>query len=155
MKVLLMNKIVLFAGMLLLGIVAPMNAAMTINETADMLYVNSSGTWEYIHEVDKFVNENIEYRHDGKWSIKTLDLVWKTRSGDCSEMAILKTAMLIRNGVDAKVIHGYIPGGMLHDTVEIKAMGFPAMWIDRRSYPGFHKTGDGIAPGEFFVDVEV
>ena len=151
-----MNKIVLFAGILLLmGIVAPINAAMTINETADMLYSNNTGTWEYIRAVDKFVNENIDYRPNRGWSVKTLDFFWETRKGDCSEMAILKTAMLIRNGIDAKVIHGYIPSGMLHDTVEIKVMGFPATWIDRRYYPGFHKTGDGIAPGEFFVDVEV
>ena len=144
--------VILLALLVVWGVTMGAEAA-TVNETADMLYANNSGEWGYLFAVDRYVNENIEYRRTGTWAVKTAELTLETRSGDCSEMAVLKTAMLVRHGIDAKVIHGDIPGAGLHDTVEVRMGGFKPTWIDRRGYPGFHKRGDGLAPGEYIVGV--
>lgn len=142
-----MIRLVIALG-IMATIICPVSA-ISVNDTADMLHTNILTDWAYVNAVNNYVKDNIRYYTNHGWLVKTPEITLQDKTGDCSEIAVLKTAMLQRHGIDAHVVHGKIPGG-LHDTVEIHIGGYRNI-IDRWYYPTFEKMGDGLHPSEHYL----
>ena len=139
-----------FCLLLIIYIFIGITTALTIEETADIIHKNSDDDWTFVKNVDDYVNYYIKYKYTGTLAVKSPELAWQDRIGDCSELSQVKAKMLTKHGVDAKVVSGYVPGYGYHSTVEVHADHY-WKYIDAKDYPGFVKQCDGILPGEYMV----
>jgi len=145
-------KIIAILNILMALFISPSSALPSINQTADKIFSESTSDFQYIHKIDEFINSNIYYVTTRGWAVTPIKTTWSTQRGDCSEIALIKTYMLVRNGIDAHVVYGTIPGIGLHDTVEIHVGAYRNI-IDRWTFPKFEKLGDGLHPSEYLIEV--
>lgn len=105
---------------------------------------------QFVDVVHRWVERNIRYVTTGGWEVKSAERTFREKTGDCSEKALLKEAMLKSQGIDARYIWGVTGTGQLHASVETH-VGQYCRRIDERECPVFTKVGDGIHPREVVV----
>jgi len=89
-------------------------SAETYQQRALILKGNIS--LESVYNIDDWVEHNITYKKNVN-SVDSLDKLWKTRIGDCSEKARLKIAMLKSLNISARPARTTI-NGERHDLFE-------------------------------------
>ena len=105
---------------------------------------------DFIRIVNSVVERRIKYVTTGGWEVKCPERTLKEQTGDCSEKALLKVAMLTSQGIDAHVVYG-IMNGVSHDTVEVRT-GKYVKFIDPSEQDAFTKLGDGLHPQEIVIE---
>lgn len=75
----------------------------TLSEIAGSLKRDTE--WLTARAVEAWVQQNIKwvfYYHP-----RDLDVTWRTKEGDCTDMAMLMKEMLELNGITSHIVHGY------------------------------------------------
>ncbi len=104
---------------------------------------------KFITRVQGYVNWRIRYNDSTTtWDVLEPNASWQTRTGDCSERALLMVAML-QPRVDARVVWGRMPSGILHDSVQVVRNGTVIWKMD----PELDVMGVGMHPRERVVTV--
>jgi hypothetical protein len=121
---------------------------LNISETAKLIYQTSPNETIFIERVNNFVNNPAIFTYEtvgGDWSVSSPEITWSTRKGDCSEFSLLKAELLKSQGIDARVVYGYL-NGILHDEVEIHKDHY-FYYLTKEH---FVKMGDGLHPQEYY-----
>lgn len=117
--------------------------AHSYQEAAKILSEQTAGNdTAFVERTKAYVYHRIKYINTTRSEVLNPQAAWAAREGDCSERALLLSAML-KPRVDARVIHGIIPGQGNHATVETH-IGHYIRIVDKQELPTFVKLGDGL-----------
>jgi hypothetical protein len=117
----IMNKFIIIILLLLsLQIVCARNVLNEIKDESFKVHVyfpdkyNLTEEEKIYYDITSYVYNNLTVKIF--WFPRTLNQIWKTREGDCSDRATLIKQMLKYRGIKSQVIHGFCDG-VLHDSL--------------------------------------
>lgn len=144
------TSLVMLSLILLCSILIPSaQAERWINCEKDIakfaLKFNTTSTLTTVYSIDRYVEYNTSFRRrDTKQS---LCWFWKTRKGDCTEKALLKSTMLNSLGIKTRLVYGLADkydGSSRHDWFEFKNRTNEWQSIETKHFPDLRKVGDGV-----------
>jgi len=125
------------------------NSSVVSSEAA-FWKAHSTSDQDFVRIVNSVVERQVKYVALGTWDVKSPERTMIEKTGDCSEKALLKVAMLTSQGINAQVVYGTM-NGITHDTVEVR-LGKYVMFINPSEQGVFLKSGNGLHPKEVIIN---
>lgn len=122
---------------------------MTFEEMAKFIRDRSKDDADFVRAVNVYVEIRIKYVPNPGWTVKNAARAYQECTGDCSEKAVLKAAMLKSQGISCQVVHGLL-GGVPHDTVQV-CIGKYRKLVNPMEEDRFTIIGYGLDPQEVIV----
>jgi len=92
-----------------------------IKDLIDIIDRNTNTTFQKVQIVDALVDNMIHYEFNHR--AKGISRTWDDKTGDCTDVAMLKQYMLGRMDVLAILVHGYDVNGNKHDWYQYQYNG--------------------------------
>jgi hypothetical protein len=134
--------------LLCLLVLPNVNAARFIDCTPEIKIMAKQ--LEHKGNINLTVFEIDRYTHDSNngsffWYKQDMCKYWKTRKGDCTDMAWLEKYMLESLGIRARLVYGFSDGYIgMHDWIEYSTDGKNWFTLEKYRFPNLRKRGVGI-----------